>query len=344
MERRRYVPMAEGLEGKALLSTVTAAPRAFDASTRQVEQPTSTSTSTTSPTQSQPQTQASTPSPAAPAVSVARSNSTLPESYSQKLQRIENLPYFLEQLQPGRYLPADTIRSIQENLIAVTARLHGPPSEILDSFNLELRDTIAATSLSAQNSQALNNLFGKALEGAGASNSVVARFKADMNQLAQVDSQSPNPTYLASNDYAVILQTALAVGRPIVTPKAPRLTPTDGQIVGNGAGGATTNPTPTLVGSYEAGASKEGSTRIEILDGNDRVLGSGVVGADGRYSATVAQPLAPGQYNLTARAVDVVGNESKPSPRLVLRVTSRPTRPSAVAQFLTPPRGPMRLR
>ncbi|MGE3820459.1 MAG: Ig-like domain-containing protein [Isosphaeraceae bacterium] len=318
MDRRRYVPSAEFMEGRLLLSTVTAAGR--------------------------PAASVAPQSVAAASLSFSNAGSNLPESYSQKLKRIENLPYFLEQLQPGRYLPAETIRSIQDDLLALTAKLHGPPAERIDHFNVQLRETLASASLSAQNAHALNVAFGQVLEGAGVTSALLARFKADMNQLALVDSQSPNPTYLASNDYAVILQTALAVGRPIVTPRAPRLSPTDGQSVGNGAGGVSTDPTPTLVGSYEAGASDGGTTRIEILDGDGEVLGSGPVGSDGRYSVTLERHLGVGQHTLNARAVDVVGNQSKLSPGLILRVVSRPARPVAAAQFLAHPGGPLRLR
>jgi hypothetical protein len=317
MDRRRYIPSPEGLEGRALLSTVAATGRP--------------SAATAAATQAQT------------ATIRQLASSALPESYDQKLQRIENLPYFLAQLQPGRFLPTDTIQSIQESLIEITAKLHAPPSSTLEAFNLEIRDTIAEASLSAQNARGLNHDFGQVLTGAGASPAQVAKFTADMNQLATVDSQSPNPTYLASNDYAVILQTALAVGRPIQTPRAPRLSPTDGQPSSNG-GGITTNPLPILVGSYEAGASDDSSTRIEILDSGSQVLGSGVVGSDGRYSATLTKPLAEGRHTLFARAVDVVGNESNLSPGYTLRVVARPSRPTAAAQFLIPPAGPRGLR
>lgn len=318
MDRRRFVPSSEGLESRQLLSTVVQA-------TRPAAVPAATATASAT---------------AVPQVST----SGLPESYTQKLQRIENLPYFLEQLQPGRFLPADTIESIQANLVEVTAKLQGPPPATLDSFNVELRETIAEASISAQNARALNNAFGKVLVGAGASDAQVSRFAEDMNRLAQVDSQSPNPTYLASNDFAIILQTALAVGRPIQTPTPFRLSPSDGQLVGNGAGGLTTVSTPTLIGSYPAGASDDAFTRIEIVDENGDVLGSAPVDQDGRYSAQVARPLAEGQYRLNARAVDAVGNQSKLSPVFILKVVSRPTRATAAPQFLRPPGGPRSLR
>ncbi len=51
----------------------------------------------------------------------------------------------------------------------------------------------------------------------------LAAIKADMNQLARADSQSRQPIYLATNDYTLVLQDTLAIGRPITRPGIPEL-------------------------------------------------------------------------------------------------------------------------
>ena len=77
MDRRRFVPSPDGLEGRMLLSTA---------------RPASATLSARAP--------------------VANLSSTLQE----KQLRIERLPFFLETLQPGRVLPGATIARLQADL------------------------------------------------------------------------------------------------------------------------------------------------------------------------------------------------------------------------------------
>ena len=119
MDRRRFAPSPDGLEGRMLLSTA---------------RPSSATVTAQAP--------------------VANLSSTLRE----KELRIERLPYFLQTLQPGRVLPEATITRLQADLNTIVARLQPPPSEVLDAFNLGLRDVLPNASLSAEDARTLNRL------------------------------------------------------------------------------------------------------------------------------------------------------------------------------------------
>ena len=185
MDRRRFAPSPDGLEGRMLLSTARPAIATITAQAQ-----------------------------------VANTSSTLRE----KQQRIERLPFFLQTLQPGRVLPQATITRLQADLKSIVARLQPPPSEVLDAFNLGLRDVLPDASLSTEDARTLNQLFGNVLAAAGATPQSVANLQNDMSELIQADTNGPNPVMLATNDYALVLQTALGVGRPIQAPATRALT------------------------------------------------------------------------------------------------------------------------
>ncbi len=184
MDRRRFAPSPDGLEGRMLLSTA---------------RPASAITAAQAP--------------------VANLSSTLRE----KELRIERLPYFLQTLQPGRILPGATITRLQADMNTIVARLQPPPSGVLDAFNLGLREVLPKASLSSEDARTLNILFGDVLAAAGASPRSVANLQNDMSELIQADTNGPDPVKLATNDYALVIQTALGVGRPIQAPAPPKL-------------------------------------------------------------------------------------------------------------------------
>ena len=86
MDRRRFNPSAEGLEGRALLSL-------FGGSGAKAAQ---------------------------------ANLQNIPTTFKQKELRIAHLPFFLEQEYPGRFLPEDTIKKLQADLTSVIASLHDP--------------------------------------------------------------------------------------------------------------------------------------------------------------------------------------------------------------------------
>lgn len=287
MDRRRFVPAAEGLEGRALLSFFK--PPKLPAA--------------------QPQT----------------------FTVAQKIQRIERLPFFLRSTVPGRILPDSAIAPVQADLSAIKGLLHSPPSAALADFNVNLRNIIPHASLHAEDSRSLNQSFGRVLELAGTAPNLVAQFKADMNNLSKLDANDTEPVILATDDYSTILQTALGVGRPIRTPGAPRLAPSDAI---NKGGRVTTVREPRFVGLYEANAT------IQLLDSTGQVVGSTIVNKLGKYSVAFNTPLSDGTYTVRVRAVDT-DEFSAPSPPFTFRVVSRPS--VRVTTSLTHPAGPLGL-
>lgn len=331
MDRRRLTPSLEGLEGRALLSGLFGG---------------STATSNTT-------------------ISVQ----DLPSTYRQKLNRIDHLPFYLNQEDPGRNLPADVVSKLQADITSVVSTLHAPTTQVVDTFNVGLRDLMTSKTLSRQSAYRLNQSFGAVLTRAGATPEQVGNLKDDMNALARLDAASSQPALLAREDYALVLQTTLAVGRPIETPTAPILAATDGLRAKDNASAITRDHNPTLVGTYQPGATKVGYILMQIIDADGRVLGSGVVNASGQYSVKLSTYLPDGTYELRARASDEVGHLSPPSPHAFrLKVLSRPgeaatastttttaastplvsvttttTAPHAAAETLQPPRGPLGL-
>ncbi len=176
MDRRRFSPSAEGLEGRELLSL-------FGGGNTQKQNTT---------------------------ISVQ----DLPKTYAQKQLRIAHLPFYMLQENPDRFLPADVVTSLQDDINAIVAKLGPPGAPVVDAFNANLRNLLSDNTLSPKNAQLLSNSFGAVLAHAGATPEQQANLQQDMNALAEVDSKSVQPSTLARQDYALVMQTVLAVGRP----------------------------------------------------------------------------------------------------------------------------------
>jgi hypothetical protein len=311
MDRRRFNPSAEGLEGRELLSL-------FGGSTAKATQ---------------------------------ASLQNIPTTFKQKELRIAHLPFFLEQEYPNRFLPEDTIKQLQADLTSVIASLHAPPAPVANAFNSGLRHLMVYKTLSRENALRLNDSFGSVLVHAGATPEQVANLQADMTALAKVDALSPQPSLLARSDYSLVLQTALAVGRPMETPTAPSISATDGTRNKGGASGYTADHHPLMTGTYQAGATTIGYVRMQIIDSaTGAVIGEAPVDGNGAYNVKVSTYLPDGKYALRTRAIDEVGHMSAPSPRAftlrVLTRTPKPTAPAGTAAAgatLSPPGGPLAL-
>jgi hypothetical protein len=295
MDRRRRLPAPEGLEGRALLSL-------FGSNSNNILH---------NPVQD------------------------IPATYQQKELRVEHLPYYLNQLQPGRFLSKPDLEQLQADLLDVTTELHKPPPATLLQFNRLMRDLEPQVSLSTENAQKLNGSFGLIVSNMGATTQQASNLQEDMNNLALVDSHSRNPSFLASNDYSTVLQTVLAIGRPIARPEVPFLSELDGSRPKPGYGIAH-NPTPSLVGQYGVGGTvgvfggdvnggfNSKGDIIQVLNAEGQVIGSGPVNAkNGNYRAKITTPLADGIYVVYVRAVDPLGHMSEPSNRFHLKIISR---------------------
>src|SRR5437667_23823 len=102
MDRRRFVPSAENLEGRQLQASL------FGQSISQKN-------------------------------SAPTASANAPDTIWQKEVRIEHLPFYMRQPEPNRFLPRDTITQLQNDLAPLIAKLHKSPPEPLSLFNAILR-------------------------------------------------------------------------------------------------------------------------------------------------------------------------------------------------------------
>ncbi len=132
----------------------------------------------------------------------------------QKQQRIARLPFYLDQIYPGRTIPASITTPLVADLTRVIGQLDPPGSPDLKAFNIELRKGQGTATFGKEAAQTLSAAFGAVLTKATASSSVVASLQADMKALTQYNVGSPSPGFITTNDYSTVLQTALGVGKP----------------------------------------------------------------------------------------------------------------------------------
>jgi hypothetical protein len=293
MDRRRFVPSAEGLEGRALLASSIFS---FSKPNR-------------NPTDG------------------------VPMTFTLKQHRIQRLPVYMEQIRSGRFLPNATIKKLQADMLAVATKTHAPGApasngyQILNEFNSGLRQVNSHTSLSVEDAAVLKNSFDSVLTAAGATPEAIANLRDDMTALTKNDLSSPQPVFLATNDYTIVLQTILGVGRPIRRPDSAQLAAGNGKRVGRNFGVAPKDQ-PTVVGSYDA------YSQVQIVNKDLEVFGSsyvkrvgatqsnGEAQATGKYAITFNQPLPNGLYTFYIRTIDQFGNMSHISPPFKIRVNT----------------------
>ncbi len=230
----------------------------------------------------------------------------------QKTVRIENLGKVLDSLQTGRFVPRDIVAAIQADLRALVGRLSPASPATLTAVQLQFRRTLAGASISTADAVGLRETFRDAVQSTGAPKAIVDDLTANTDRLVRLDSTGRNPAILAANDYAVILQTVLGVGRPIQRPGAPKLAPADDSGIKGDR--KTTVTQPQLVGSYDAG------TTINLLDANSKVIGTAPTTATGGYGVAPTFPLSVGRHALRVSAVDGNGNTSAPSLAVVVTI------------------------
>jgi hypothetical protein len=178
------------------------------------------------------------------------------------------------------------------------------------------------------NAAALNHSFGLVLHSMGASAEAEANLKNDMNAVAKNDSMGPQPVFLATNDYTLVLQTILGIGVPIRRPGPAQVAIHNGKRLGVQFG-ITPKSQPTLVGNYDA------FSVIQIVDAHGNVFGTTTVKRTGptesngqaldtgKYAVTIDHPLSIGVHTFYVRAIDAQGNVSPLSPLFKLRVFRR---------------------
>ncbi len=279
---RRYCPTSEGLEGRQMLSTATAAnPKA-----------TAVQTAATTGNASNPY------SGSTVAGTQIDGQAPVADTIEAKLQHIQNYPYFIGLLNRDGAVPQPAVSIIQSNLRAMVGTLHAGDSTAIHQFNIDLRNAGTSYNILPSQASALNRDFGKALLAAGADPQITANLQAEMNNLAQAATQQSNPSIVARNEYATTLELALGTGRPLLAPAKPRLSSTLRKGTVNNLD--TTNVAqPTLTGSYAA------NTNIQIVDANNTVFGTATTNASGTYAVKFANPLPNGTYTVRVRAEDL---------------------------------------
>lgn len=284
MDRRRFVPASEGLESRALLSTTT--PNLTNIFGFQVN-----------------------------------TNLNIPITYEQKELRVEHLPYYIEKILPGRFLPPAEMKAIQGDLFQFISNLHKPATSALDNYNYGLRPIVTKLSITPADANALNNNFGSVLTAAQASPSVVDDLKSTVFKLVtQVDTASPQPAYLATNDYSLILQTALSIGRPMPSPILPKIAKDQG-VQADSSHIKTPLKHPALVGTYHF------HTHIQVITTNGVVVGTTNVRKNNQYKVVIDPALTPGVYSFRIRAYDDGGNLSRESRLFKIKVVPRREHP-----------------
>jgi hypothetical protein len=188
MDRRRFQPRLDGLESRQMLSAV---PRAVPV-----------------------------PAPAAAVSTTTTAPASDPLS-EQRNARIDQLPRLFLSINRNRRIPPELIASIQNNLRAIENTLQRPPAWVTENVNLEIRSTLASSSLRQDNAARMSYLFGVLLERSGVPAEVAVSFRSDLDQLMQNAVQNRDPAILAANDFGLLSQMTLNVGLKV----APRPTP-----------------------------------------------------------------------------------------------------------------------
>ncbi len=241
----------------------------------------------------------------------------LPITYEQKTLRIERLPFYIEQIRPGRYVPKPEMKQIQASLTELMDTISKPPTSALNNYNYQLRKVVTQQSLSASNVHRLNYSFTAVMNATKAPPSSVQGLSSALYQLvSQVDTASPQPAFLGSNDYSLVLQTALAVGRPMPPPTLPHIARNQG-VQANVTHIKTPLKHPSLVGSYHF------HTTIQIVSPSGVVFGAAKVNRNDNYRVRFEAPLPVGVYSFQLRAIDTVGHVSRISHPFFIKVVPR---------------------
>jgi len=273
--RRRFVPSSESLEGRTLQAAV---------------------------------------NPFNPFGFQVTSNLNVPITYQQKALRIEHLAYYLGKIRPGRFIPKPETQEIEDALFNMMDAIHRPPPAALNRYNYELRPVVSKQSLSASDVHRLNYSFDAVLRSAETPlGSIDLMSSALIQMVTQVDTASPLPTYLGTNDYSLVLQTALAIGRPMPSPTLPKIAKNHG-IQADAQHIKTPLHHPTLVGTYHF------HTYMQIISPAGIVFGTTNVHKNNDYKLTLSTPLPVGTYKFQLRAVDDVGHLSRVSKPFLIKV------------------------
>ena len=233
------------------------------------------------------------------------------------------------------------IEQIQLGMYQVMGRMTPPPSTALTNYNLATaQDRLQFVAQPRRTAQLLNSGFRGVLRSANTPDPGLTTLTTAVDQLVtQVDTASVNPTFLATNDNAYLLQLATVLGAA----DAPAEGADDLQGLGvQVSPGVNVTPLahPYFAGTYEYG------TTMQMIDpaAGNAVVGQAAVAKNGQYQIKVSTPLNVGQtYKFRMLAVDEAEHFSQASRQFVVKVV--PPKNQAQAHTVTlgqaTPQGPL---
>ncbi len=229
----------------------------------------------------------------------------MPITYQQKELRIEHLPFYLEKIIPGRFLPKTEIQEIQSAMYTMMDSINKPPPDALNNYNYQLRKVVSKQSLTAADITLLNHGVSAVLKSAHTPESSVNGIANGLFTLtSQVDTASVQPVVLGTNDNTLVLQTALAIGRPMPPPQLPKIKKNNG-IQANSQHIKTPLKRPTLVGTYHY------HTIIQVVTPQGVVVGEANCQRNNNFKVKITTPQSVGIHEFHLQAEDDAGHISR---------------------------------
>jgi hypothetical protein len=246
------------------------------------------------------------------------SNLNIPITFEQKALRIKHLPFYLSKISEGtRFLPKAEISQIQTSLFDMLDKINRPPSAAINNYNYQLRHVVSKQSLSTSDVHVLNHAFAAVLNSAKTPAASVNGLKSALFTLtSQVDTASVLPVTLATNDYSLVLQTALGIGRPMPPPIVPRIKKNNGIQAGVNHM-KTPLARPRLVGTYHF------HTFIRVVTPDGTIVGAERVKKNNDYTVQITVPQTIGIHEFRIQAVDDAGNVGKLSRPFLIKVVPK---------------------
>ena len=192
-----------------------------------------------------------------------------------------------------------------------------PRTDALNNFNYQLRQVVSKQSLTAGDISLLNHGVTAVLNSANAPQASVSGISNGLFSLtSQVDTASAFPVVLGTNDNTIVLQTALAIGRPMPPPQLPKIKKNDG-IQANANHIKTPLLRPTLVGTYHY------HTVMQVLNSQGIVVGSANCRKNGNFVVQITTPQTIGIHEFRLQAEDDAGHQSRISKPFLIKIVPK---------------------
>lgn len=143
------------------------------------------------------------------------SQSNMEKTLATRNQRIDRLPAFMRSTQVGRFIPQEPLTGLQNDLRSIIGTMKPPPQAVSKNFITQIRSTLARPSVSSATIAGLNRSLGDILAAGNVPAGTIQSIQQNLTAIAQNNIGGRTPNFLVANDYTLVLQTALAVGKPI---------------------------------------------------------------------------------------------------------------------------------